>query len=393
MTKVSWKRILQRAGNDLPSHGRQNVERPHLQSVPARQPRRGRAAAEPSSAVPGELESELRRALQRAQGGNPEPQETGWDPIFMEQELRHQAVAPVPAGVYSHPAVKRRSATRSLLAVSLSAVVVGFVVQQIGEQWRDSHGGGGGGGGNGGGGGQHRAAEPASIAAPLRGKDQTKLVQTGYAIQPLANPSPADLDPTLDNRQVRDESRSLFPQERHTVDPATTFQRDMEEARKLFDNNQERATPAKAAPPAVTVRAAPPAPKAETPAEAADWTPSPAQIAAATPPRAEQKPQPEARSKARSSGEKPSPASPEETKLLDRANDLMQRGDITGARLLYEHLARRGSALGAFALAQSYDPKFLQKLYVRGLSPDAKQADYWYQRAAELNGGAAPGKR
>lgn len=82
----------------------------------------------------------------------------------------------------------------------------------------------------------------------------------------------------------------------------------------------------------------------------------------------------------------PQLSSAEEEKLLQRATGLMQRGDITGARLLFEHLAFRGSALGAFALAQSYDQRYLEKLYVRGLAADQKQADYWYRRAAELGG-------
>ena len=62
----------------------------------------------------------------------------------------------------------------------------------------------------------------------------------------------------------------------------------------------------------------------------------------------------------------------------------MKRGDITGARLLFEHLAYRGSALGAFALAQSYDERYLNQLTIRGLSADQKQADFWYRRASEL---------
>jgi TPR repeat protein len=91
----------------------------------------------------------------------------------------------------------------------------------------------------------------------------------------------------------------------------------------------------------------------------------------------------------------PALTGPEEESLLQRASGLMKRGDVTGARLLFEHLAYRGSALGAFALAQSYDSRYLSKIYVRGLAADQKQADFWYRRAAELGGSgqSATGRR
>jgi TPR repeat protein len=62
----------------------------------------------------------------------------------------------------------------------------------------------------------------------------------------------------------------------------------------------------------------------------------------------------------------------------------MERGHISGARLIFEHLALRQSALGAFALAQTYDEKFLKGFFVKGLEPDPTLAAKWYRRAAEL---------
>ncbi len=369
MTKVSWKRILQRAGNDLPSSGRPYAERPHLQAVPRGGPRPVRLDDGPGL-VAGELETELRRALQRAQAtSGHEPQPPEWDPIFMAQELRHnEPVSPVPAAHYTQPQPRRRSnTTRNIIAVSLSAVVVGFAIQQVGDQWRDSEGGGGGGGGNGGG-GEYRS-EQASLGAAVKAKDQGKLVNTGYAIQPLIQPgSPTDLAPV----EEAPRTKSLLPQEDKTADAAATFKRDMEEARKLFDRKEE---PVAAA--AAPKLAAEPEPVAEP-------APPPAQIAAVAPARVA----PPAKKAA------PAPSGPpvsgaEEGKLMQRASELMERGDITGARLLFEHLARRGSAIGAFALAQSYDQKYLQKMYVRGLTADQKQADFWYRRAAELGGTTA----
>jgi hypothetical protein len=74
----------------------------------------------------------------------------------------------------------------------------------------------------------------------------------------------------------------------------------------------------------------------------------------------------------------------EEQAMLRRARELMERGHITGARLIFEHLALQQSALGAFALAQTYDEKFLSTFFVKGLQPDQKLAGKWYRRAAEL---------
>lgn len=360
MTKVSWKRILQRAGNDLPMSDRSFDDRPRLQAVPLLSGPRPVRMDETPNPVAGELETELRRALQRAKSTpspEPQPQNQAWDPIFMARELRHtEPVSPVPASLYKHPISTAGSkTTRNIIAASLSALVVGFAIQQIGSQWLDSEGGGGGGGT---GGGQTRDAEQPSLSAPLKAKDQSKFVQTGYAIQPLINPSnPTDLSPIDEAPRTK----NLIP-ETKPADATTAFQRDMEEARSLFDRKEE---PVAAIP---------------VPARA------PAQIAAVTPARVAP-----AEIVSKQTAPVPSIDSIEEKKLMQRANELLQRGDVTGARLLFEHLASRGSAIGAFALAQSYDQKYLEKLYVRGLTANQKQADFWYRRAAELGGVAANG--
>lgn len=359
MTKVSWKRILQRAGNDLPASGRPFAGRPHVTPMP-RGPRPVRVDDAPS--VAGELESELRRALQRAQSTpDPDPKHQGWDPIFMAQGLRHtEPVSPVPASHYAQLQPRRSKTARNIIVMSLSAAVVGLAVQQLSEGWRNSEGEGGGGGGNGGGTGQYRNADQASLSAPIRAKEQGQVLETGYAIQPMINPgNSTDIGPVEETPHGK---AGLLPQEAAPVDAATSFKRDMEEARKMFDRGEDQASAA--------VRPAP----ASKPA----YEQAPAQIAAVAPARIA----PPAADPAPSAGI----SNAEEGKMMQRATDLMQRGDITGARLLFEHIARRGSAIGAFALAQSYDQKYLQKLYVRGLTADPKQADYWYRRAAELGG-------
>lgn len=74
----------------------------------------------------------------------------------------------------------------------------------------------------------------------------------------------------------------------------------------------------------------------------------------------------------------------EEEALLKRGNVLLKNGDVSAARLNFETLASRGSAIGAFALAQSYDPEFLKTMSVAGLRPDVAKAREWYRKAAEL---------
>jgi len=299
-------------------------------------PRSGRGAVSPNLKA-GELESELRRALRRAQKPSPsEPQKPAFDPIFMAQELRPQPSASLPmVGQRSAPAKPRGSAMRNILAISLSAAVVGVAIQQIGQQWGTS--GGGGGGGSGGGARTEPAAR--SVGTAIKPKDQSKPVQTGYSIQPLIQPGkPTELEAVdLDEPVIKGDEGSANGDVSASDVAAAGFQLDVEEATKLFHKKESAAVPP------VTPIAASASPKS-TPLSSA-----------------------------------------EENSLMRRAKALMQTGDITGARLLFEHLANRDSALGAFALAQSFDRDVLEKMYVRGLAPDQKQADRWYRRAAELS--------
>jgi hypothetical protein len=74
----------------------------------------------------------------------------------------------------------------------------------------------------------------------------------------------------------------------------------------------------------------------------------------------------------------------QESAMLARASELMSQNDIAGARLVYEYLADQGSSAGAFALAESYDARKLGRYRVMGMTPDARLAEAWYQRAAAL---------
>jgi hypothetical protein len=70
--------------------------------------------------------------------------------------------------------------------------------------------------------------------------------------------------------------------------------------------------------------------------------------------------------------------------LLSHGRDLQRVGYFAGARLFFERAAQAGSAEGARALGETYDPVEFQKLGVRGLRPDAALARKWYDRAQEL---------
>lgn len=74
----------------------------------------------------------------------------------------------------------------------------------------------------------------------------------------------------------------------------------------------------------------------------------------------------------------------QEDKMLKRASTLLGENDIAGARLIFQYLANHGSASGAFALAESYDPKKWASHRVTGMTPDGNLARTWYARAAEL---------
>lgn len=388
MTKVSWKRILQRAGNDFPPHhgGRAFPETARPQQQAARPPR----PTEPPSVIAGELETELRRALQRSQMGHGrEPEAQAWDQGFVAREVRHTPPA-VPVANYRELEARNRSAsggTRNLIVASLSAAVIGFGAYQIG--W--GGGGGGGSGGGNGGGNDDTPLQSASAAAPIRVVEQGKRIDTGYSIQPmLQTATPTDLAPIKEPASLAGDRAPV--ETAASDDAAAAFKRDMEEAVRLFEDKQATAAAAAAAP-----RQAPDIEAAERqialtekPTRAAP-APAPTRTASVAPAETAERPSANGSPRASvgaatASRAEPPLAGPEEDQLLQRASALMKRGDVTGARLLFEHLALRGSALGAFALAQSFDPRHLNKIYVRGLTGDQKQADYWYRRAAELGG-------
>ncbi len=69
---------------------------------------------------------------------------------------------------------------------------------------------------------------------------------------------------------------------------------------------------------------------------------------------------------------------------MSHGRDLERVGYLAGARLFYQRAAEAGSAEGARAMAETYDPAVFTKLGVHGLEPDPAQAQKWYERAKML---------
>ena len=70
--------------------------------------------------------------------------------------------------------------------------------------------------------------------------------------------------------------------------------------------------------------------------------------------------------------------------LVARADRLLEKGDIVGARAIYQRAAELGDASAALALGATYDPNRLWSLGALGLVGNKERAKQWYQRASEL---------
>ena len=74
----------------------------------------------------------------------------------------------------------------------------------------------------------------------------------------------------------------------------------------------------------------------------------------------------------------------EETALLASGANALKQGNFSAARIMFEEIAQRGSAKGAFALAQTYDPASLPAGAISGIKPDLAKAQFWYEKAKDL---------
>jgi TPR repeat protein len=78
--------------------------------------------------------------------------------------------------------------------------------------------------------------------------------------------------------------------------------------------------------------------------------------------------------------------------MMLRAEGLLHNNDVSSGRLLFEHLARSGSARAALAMGKTFDPAFLNTIDAAGLKPDIAKARVWYRQAAELGDQEAAGR-
>ncbi len=72
-------------------------------------------------------------------------------------------------------------------------------------------------------------------------------------------------------------------------------------------------------------------------------------------------------------------------RLLARAHQLLQAGDIAPARRLFHRVVAMGDSRGAKGVGMTYDPEIYKTLPVIGLTPDSGQAEAWYRKARELS--------
>ncbi|MDB5374702.1 MAG: hypothetical protein JWP04_3344 [Belnapia sp.] len=73
-----------------------------------------------------------------------------------------------------------------------------------------------------------------------------------------------------------------------------------------------------------------------------------------------------------------------QTMLLRLGEARLALGDVSAARRFFERVAEAGSAAGAHALGETYDPDVLARLGAWGIRPDPAAAATWYRRAQEL---------
>ena len=333
MNKVSWRRILQRAGHEFPNEGEASVIQMREGSQLREAPRAAWANyGAPPHAEPGGLESELKRALDRAARRKHESKAIGtppgWEPIFMAQEMTGKAALPAARPKTETAGLKRASSGgRNILAISVSAAVVGLAFQQISTQWNNSRISNG------------VSAVPEATTSPasvLYAAGSTNDAQTGYGVQPGDDPQSLQLRPSL--------TEETPPPGAGVTQEQDAFLKEVEQAASVIAA-QPKGVEASRTP--VTPVSAP----LRDTGRGADVT---------------------------------GVSGADEQSMLRRARELMERGHISGARLIFEHLASQQSALGAFALAQTYDEKFLKTISVQGMSPDPQLAAKWYGRAAEL---------
>jgi hypothetical protein len=75
--------------------------------------------------------------------------------------------------------------------------------------------------------------------------------------------------------------------------------------------------------------------------------------------------------------------------LVAQGDQYLARSDVVAARLLYRRAADSGSAIGATALAASFDPILLEQRGIRGGRADPAAALQWYRVAMKMGDATA----
>jgi hypothetical protein len=345
MNQASWRRILQRAGDELP------VEGAAIINIQDRAPatRRGRQPQESHGGDSSDLDFELSRALDRAGRKNRGPY--GMPPSApLTARNPYVSMQPVPMPLPPQNVRKSGSGVRNIVAISLSVAVVGLAFHQISSQWADSRTGG---------------AKPEDMrqlvndphlpSALFVGAGSTDTPNRPAEVAPRSNRTPSnriDLLPSLAVEPTAPAPAAPAPAAAQA--PSNDRQALYAEMEQAVNSYLEREGTKKPSNDGASTSAIPPQPKAR--------------VAANTP-----------ASSFTGTGS--------EQATLRRGRERMERGDVAGARLIFEHLATQNSALGAFALAQTYDSRYISQNSLVGATPDEERAARWYQRAVELGGG------
>jgi hypothetical protein len=79
------------------------------------------------------------------------------------------------------------------------------------------------------------------------------------------------------------------------------------------------------------------------------------------------------------------PAPGQRDVLIEKGEERLERGDISGARLFFSRAAASGDPRAAIGMARTYDPEVLRALRVYGVRPDPAQAAHWYGRSKTLH--------
>jgi hypothetical protein len=332
MNQVPWRRILERADGGVPNEGGAAIINLH-DRAPGRQKSRRSVRPEHHAERALDLENELAHALKRAECERRERAVAGaprqWDPTYSDQGIGRAPLPPQRSLVTRRQARKSGSRGRNLLAIALSVAVIGFAFHQVSGQWPAAPQDTGSAGDN--------PATGRNTAAVLdraagTGDDGTAQTDRSAGGSAQSERNRVDLRPSLAT-----EGRSTPAAQARETPSQAVLDKDIQEAAKLLSRAEKERTEVR-----------------------------------------------ETKTSARTGPEQVDVSTSTEQMILRRGHRMMEQGHIAGARLVFESLAEQKSALGAFALAQTYDPNFLKSRPIPGAKPDKALAAKWYQYAAQL---------